>query len=479
MKVTTITSWVCLIALLCVSSLAFAASNAVNIGSGGITFPDNSVQTKAAVLPSCSSGGVLVNNSGAWLCGTVLPIDKGIATCVGSLCSVSACQPGFDNCDGVVVNGCEASLTTTQNCGACGHVCPANNICSAGACVSSPNSPLSLTVSGTPSAGFINSQRPVTVTANVVQVAGGPVPAGTTVNFAITAGSGSLTPSSATTDASGNASVTLNSTAEGNITVTASAAPASGTTTIAFSNPNKPGSITLGANPSQGVSGGQVPVTLTASVTPADIVNGTLANGTPVSFTILTGSGTLTGGGQTAIATTTNGVASVTLNSSAAGTVTVNATAGTSPLVTSNTVSVPFISQPTLVTVKVATVGTLSSGTLIGGIKAIVSANPSSGLTIAPSPNGSSTDVVASGVASGALLGTNSTNVAAVTLAPISFSGFTTGEFATLTYHVSAGNFPSAGNFSIALDSGPNNLIDTNGVSIPGVGVGILSVTIQ
>jgi len=328
-----------------------------------------------------------------------------------------------------------------------------------------PNVPSVITVSGAPGAGFINNQRPVVVTANVARVAGGPVPVGTTVNFAISSGSGSLSAASSTTDASGNASVTLNSAVEGSITVTVSAAPATGSVAIAFSNPNKPGTISLAATPTTGVTNNQTPVTLTASVSPADTANGTIANGTPVTFTILSGSGTL----SSSTATTSGGVASVTLNSTVAGNVSVNARAGSAPLVTSNTVSVPFVNQPTLVTVKLATTGTLPGGTLIGGIQAIATANPSSGLSIQDS------DVTLSGVSGGSLLQPNTTDVASIQLGLINTTGFTTGEFVTLKYHVANGTFPVAGNFGVTTVS----VVDTNAQNIPGVTVTILNVTIQ
>lgn len=94
----------CLVVLFLISSIGYAASNAVNIGVDGITFPDNSVQNKAAVLPSCSSGDVLVNSSGAWLCGKIKLIPNGIATCVGSICSVSTCiQDYSDNGSGLCI----------------------------------------------------------------------------------------------------------------------------------------------------------------------------------------------------------------------------------------------------------------------------------------------------------------------------------------------------------------------------------------
>jgi hypothetical protein len=34
------------------------------------------------------------------------------------------CQPGWADCDGLLDNGCETSLGTGANCGACGNVCP-------------------------------------------------------------------------------------------------------------------------------------------------------------------------------------------------------------------------------------------------------------------------------------------------------------------------------------------------------------------
>lgn len=328
-----------------------------------------------------------------------------------------------------------------------------------------PNSPLSLTVTGAPSAGFINNQRPVTVTANVQRQAGGPVPAGTTVNFAISTGSGTLSSTTATTDASGNASVTLNSSVEGNITVTASAAPATGSANIAFSNPNKPAAITLVATPATGSTNNNGPVTLKATLAPADTLNGTIANGTPVAFTIQSGTGTL----SAASANTSNGVATVTLNSAAVGSVTVNATAGTAPLVTSNTISVPFITQPTLATVKLATSGTLPSGTRIGGIQVVVTATPSAGLSLQAS------DVTATGAGGGSLVSANTSNIASVVVAVLNSSGFLVGEVATMNYHVANEVFPVAGNFGIT----PVSVIDLNGNAIPGVTVIIQGVTIQ
>lgn len=315
-----------------------------------------------------------------------------------------------------------------------------------------------------PATAAINTA--VTLTASVT-LAGVPVPNGTEVKFAIKSGAGGTLSAASATTTGGSASVTLSSatdTAAYVVTATAGGHSAD-TALITFADPNKPGSITLTANPATGVTNNQTPVTLTATVAPAGL-GGVIANGTPVTFTILTGSGTLS-----AATTTTNGVATAILNSTTANTLTVNARAGSAPQVISNTVTVPFIDQPTVAIVRVRTTGTLPLGSLIGGVNAIVTANPSAGLSIAPA------DISASGAGAGSTLVPNTTSVASVNLALINTSGVQVGEFATLTYHISAGTFPAAGNFGVGLTGA--GVIDPFGGSLPGIGVSILSVTIQ
>jgi hypothetical protein len=159
----------------------------------------------------------------------------------------------------------------------------------------------------------------------------------------------------------------------------------------------------------------------------------------------------------------------VILNSGVVGSVDVNASVGNALPVTSNMVNVPFITQPTLVVVKLSTFGTLPIGSLIGGIQAVVTSNPSAGLSAQAS------DVTATGAALGSLVSANITNVASVIVAILNGSGFLTGEVASMNYHVANGTFPIAGNFSIT----PVSVIDLNGVAIPGVTVIIQSVTVH
>lgn len=387
MKLKLITTWTCLIALLLISSFAYATVP-VSIGPAGVTFPDNSVQSTAATLPACVSGEVIVNNLGSWLCGSILPVDKGIATCVLSVCSISACQPGWGSCDNNVLNGCEAPLTTTQNCGGCGISCGVDQICSVGACVTSPNAP---------------------------------------------------------------------------------------------------GAVVLAASPTSGVTNNNVPVTLTATVSPAG-VGGTIANGTVVTFTIVSGTGSL----SSLTALTTSGVASVTLNSLVVGSVGVTASAGTS-LVTSNTVNVPFIAQPTQAIILLQTVGTIpvtNPITTIGSIQTDVDFSTNKGLTfvsanlsgpVTSSGQNNAVDTfgdpvppITKSFMAANLFATGKARLGVINVAATQDTAAfalisTTGRFATVRFSIAAGKFPTAADFTLS-----NIAVD-----IPGITVEILSVTIQ
>ncbi|MBK8255919.1 MAG: hypothetical protein IPK82_25040 [Polyangiaceae bacterium] len=77
-----------------------------------------------------------VANCGA--CGSPCVTPNGTPACSTGQCLVSACNVGFANCDGQVANGCEINTTNNvSNCGACGNVCNlanATEACTGGAC---------------------------------------------------------------------------------------------------------------------------------------------------------------------------------------------------------------------------------------------------------------------------------------------------------------------------------------------------------
>jgi hypothetical protein len=158
-------------------------------------------------------------------------------------------------------------------------------------------------------------------------------------------------------------------------------------------------------------------------------------DGTVVDFAIVSGTGTLRGA-----TATEDGIATVGLTSTTVGTVIVSATAGSD----SATISASFLAQPVQALVKVATVGTLASGTSIGTLLANLT-YPPGGYAIA------SGGVSPSGVASGATttLAGNVETAGQVILAMLDVNGIRTGEFATLNFQVADGFLPNISDFSV------------------------------
>ncbi len=73
------------------------------------------------------------------MCGVACSFPNAAVACNNGMCAVGACNAGFDDCDGMAVNGCETAVSMDPaNCGGCGNVCPGapnampacgNNVC--------------------------------------------------------------------------------------------------------------------------------------------------------------------------------------------------------------------------------------------------------------------------------------------------------------------------------------------------------------
>ena len=127
-------------------------------GCGKVCAPPNSV-------PACTGGGCAISSCVAPFancdglvadgcevnaaidpancggCGRVCNLaNVAVNTCTAGVCTIGACAPGFADCDGNPLNGCETYVTgDPNNCGGCGTKCAFPNTatygCAAGSCV--------------------------------------------------------------------------------------------------------------------------------------------------------------------------------------------------------------------------------------------------------------------------------------------------------------------------------------------------------
>ncbi len=68
----------------------------------------------------CEQSLMTVDDCGA--CGQACDFAGSVDDCSSGVCLAQSCEPGYDDCDGDPSNGCE-SLDHSPSCGACGHVC--------------------------------------------------------------------------------------------------------------------------------------------------------------------------------------------------------------------------------------------------------------------------------------------------------------------------------------------------------------------
>ncbi len=85
----------------------------------------------------CEASLSTLANCGA--CGRACAPANGLGSCIAGVCGVLQCQVGFGDCDRDARNGCEIALNSVDNCGACARMCAAPTpMCDVarGACVS-------------------------------------------------------------------------------------------------------------------------------------------------------------------------------------------------------------------------------------------------------------------------------------------------------------------------------------------------------
>ena len=85
---------------------------------------------------ACANLGSNGANCGA--CGNRCTVANGTTLCTSGACAVGDCAPGYGDCNGKYVDGCEATLVSdVENCGKCGEKCAFPHTaatCASGAC---------------------------------------------------------------------------------------------------------------------------------------------------------------------------------------------------------------------------------------------------------------------------------------------------------------------------------------------------------
>jgi hypothetical protein len=132
---------------LCSNACVDSASNPAHCGgcnmpcaSGSVCVGGMCVTACQMPLLSCQSGALCVdprvdpNHCG--MCNQPCPPPPQAApACVNATCIIGACQPGFEDCNGSIADGCEAALLSSQmHCGGCNQPCGPMESCQLGQC---------------------------------------------------------------------------------------------------------------------------------------------------------------------------------------------------------------------------------------------------------------------------------------------------------------------------------------------------------
>lgn len=128
---------------LCGSSCVNIFTDKKNCGVCGRACGSQEICLNARCGPACTESGTTlcgdscvdldtdINNCGSCglECETFLPNAKG-SLCTNGQCIVSQCKTDYDDCNGILSDGCEIYLRLDAgNCGSCGTKCPTGQVC--------------------------------------------------------------------------------------------------------------------------------------------------------------------------------------------------------------------------------------------------------------------------------------------------------------------------------------------------------------
>ena len=120
-------------------------SDAKNCGACGVACSAGDVCSAGKCTPTCDPSLTMCGSkctstaydpANCGLCGHVCSLPNSTDGCLSGTCYIVACTPGYANCDGALLDGCEVNLASDgSNCGKCGTVCTGGKTCSGGSCI--------------------------------------------------------------------------------------------------------------------------------------------------------------------------------------------------------------------------------------------------------------------------------------------------------------------------------------------------------
>ena len=106
------------------------------VPDGGIPeCPDGTGDCNGDPVDGCETSLDSVDHCGG--CGQVCQLPHAMESCAAQVCAIAGCEDGWADCDSTDDNGCEQSLRTADDCGACGAACNlphAAETCASGRC---------------------------------------------------------------------------------------------------------------------------------------------------------------------------------------------------------------------------------------------------------------------------------------------------------------------------------------------------------
>jgi hypothetical protein len=129
----------------CACSDGGALDVAPTVDAGALDAPALDVPAIVDAPPAVDGPAALpdgcVSTTAGNCCGVACPARANATPgCIAGACGVGACLPGFGDCNGDAVDGCEVELATSAaHCGACRAACSSDRTCVGSSCVVCPD----------------------------------------------------------------------------------------------------------------------------------------------------------------------------------------------------------------------------------------------------------------------------------------------------------------------------------------------------